>query len=75
MAWKVIWSDEAIFDLGAIVRYISADNPSAAEALAREMFEGTRMLAEFRSPGAGSPKNMMQRFERLSSSLTGSFMK
>jgi toxin ParE1/3/4 len=56
MAWKVIWSDEAIFDLGAIVRYISADNPSAAEALAREMFERTRMLAEFPQSGRRVPE-------------------
>jgi toxin ParE1/3/4 len=56
MAWKVIWSDEAIVDLGAIVRYIAADNPSAAEALARTIFERTRMLADFPHAGRRVPE-------------------
>jgi len=75
MARKVIWSDEAIVDLGAVVRYIAADNSSAAEALARTIFERTRMLAEFPHAGRQVRKNMMRKFERSSSSPTGLSMK
>lgn len=56
MAWKVIWSDEAIVDLGAVVRYIAVDNSSAAEALARTMFERTRILADFPHAGRRVPE-------------------
>lgn len=47
MARKVVWSDEAIADLGTIVRYIAADNRTAAEALGLAVLERTRMLASF----------------------------
>lgn len=47
MARKVIWSEEAIDDLGTIVRYIAADNRAAAEALGRTILDRTQALAEF----------------------------
>ena len=56
MAWKVIWSEEAIVDLGAVVRYIAADNRSAAEALAQTVFERTRMLGDFPYAGRRAPE-------------------
>lgn len=56
MARKVIWSEEAIVDLGAVVRYIAAENSSAAEALARTIFERTRMLADFPHAGRQVPE-------------------
>jgi plasmid stabilization system protein ParE len=56
MARKVIWSDEAITDLGMLVTYIAADNRSAAEALGRAIFERTRTLAEFPQAGRIVPE-------------------
>ncbi len=47
MARKVIWSDEAIADLGEIVTRIAGDNRTAAEKMGRTIFERTRMLADF----------------------------
>jgi toxin ParE1/3/4 len=51
MARKVIWSRTAIGDLGAIVRYVAADNRSAALALGHAIFERTRVLMEFSHSG------------------------
>jgi toxin ParE1/3/4 len=56
MARKVIWSDEAISDLAAIVRYIAADRPAAAESFGLTIFEQTRTLAEFPLAGRKSPE-------------------
>ncbi len=56
MARKVIWSDEAIADLGTIVRYIEADNRTAAATLGSSILERTRMLAEFPLAGRVVPE-------------------
>ncbi len=56
MARKVIWSDEAIADLGTIVSYIAADNRSAAESLGMTIFARTRVLADFPSLGRIVPE-------------------
>lgn len=56
MARKVIWSAEAIADLGTIVRYIAADNPSAAKELGLMVLERTRMLADFSFVGRVVPE-------------------
>ncbi len=56
MARKVIWSDEAIADLGALVRYIAADNRSAAEAFGRAVLDRTRMLQDFPMAGRVVPE-------------------
>jgi plasmid stabilization system protein ParE len=47
MARKVIWSDEAIADLAAAVRYIAADRPNVAEKFGLIIFDQTRKLADF----------------------------
>jgi plasmid stabilization system protein ParE len=47
MARKVIWSDEAIGDLAAIVRYIAADRPIAAEKFGLTIFVQTRRPAGY----------------------------
>ncbi|MBI2498262.1 MAG: type II toxin-antitoxin system RelE/ParE family toxin, partial [Opitutae bacterium] len=44
MAGKVIWSDDAIADLAAIVRHIAADNPAAAARTGQTILESTRLL-------------------------------
>ena len=56
MARKVIWSDEAIADLGAIVSYIAVDNRSAAAALGRTILDRSKMLADFPQAGRVVPE-------------------
>ena len=56
MARKVIWSDEAIADLTAIVRYIAADRPSVAEKFGLTIFASTRKLADFPQAGRVVPE-------------------
>lgn len=56
MARKVIWSDEAIADLAAIVRYIAADRPAAAEKFGLTVFAQTRRLADFPLAGRVVPE-------------------
>jgi addiction module RelE/StbE family toxin len=56
MAGKVIWSDDAIADLAALVRYIAADNRDAAEKTGRAILERTRLLEEFPFAGRTLPE-------------------
>jgi toxin ParE1/3/4 len=56
MARKVIWSDEAIADLAAIVRYIAIDRARAAEKFGFTIFERTRVLAHFPLTGRVMPE-------------------
>lgn len=56
MARKVIWSDEAIADLAAIVRTIAADRPVAAEKFGLAIFTQTRRLADFPLAGRILPE-------------------
>ena len=56
MARKVIWSDDAIADLAAIVRHIAADNPSAALRIGQAILGSTRLLDEFPMSGRMLPE-------------------
>jgi plasmid stabilization system protein ParE len=56
MARKVIWSDEAIADLAAIVRVIAADRPAVAEKFGLAIFEQTRKLSDFPQIGRILPE-------------------
>jgi toxin ParE1/3/4 len=49
----VRWSPEAAADFAAIVEYIRKQNPSAAERLARTIYDGVASLASF--PRQGRP--------------------
>lgn len=50
---EIIWSDEAIFDLGEICSYIAKDNPQAAERVGKSILEQVGILASF--PQIGVP--------------------
>lgn len=56
MAGKVIWSDDAIADLAAIVRHIAADNAAAALRTGQAILESTRFLGEFPLAGRVLPE-------------------
>lgn len=56
MAGKVVWSDDAIADLGALVRHIATDNRDAAERVGRGILERTRLLEAFPMAGRVLPE-------------------
>ncbi len=47
MDHKVIWDDEAIEELGQIVRYIAEDNPTAARRMGETILNKAGMLGSF----------------------------
>jgi toxin ParE1/3/4 len=58
---KIVWTDEAVEHLEAIVTYVSVHDPAAAERLARRLIELADSLAEFPDRGrdAGDGKREM----------------
>ena len=56
MDYQVILSPRAIRDLQGIVRYISFDNPAAAERLGAQLIEKTRGLSSFPELGRTVPE-------------------
>ena len=48
---KIVWTDEAIEHLEAIVTYVSVYDPAAAERLGRRLIELADSLAEFPDRG------------------------
>jgi plasmid stabilization system protein ParE len=48
---QIVWTDEAVANLDAIVTYVGAFNPAAAQHLARRMIEVADSLAEFSERG------------------------
>jgi toxin ParE1/3/4 len=58
---KIVWTDEAIEHLEAIVTYVSVYDPAAAERLGGRLIELADSLAEFPSRGrdAGDGKREM----------------
>lgn len=56
MAQKVIWSNEAIDDLDAIVEYIARDSAFYAASFAQEILEVSRSLNQFSKRGRIVPE-------------------
>jgi len=58
---KIVWTDDAVAHLEAIVTYISAFNPDAAAALGERLITVADSLAEFafRGRDAGDGKREM----------------
>jgi plasmid stabilization system protein ParE len=52
MAQKIIWTEHASDDLGAIMRYIARHNPDAARNLGYGIYDRAQVVMEF--PEAGS---------------------
>jgi toxin ParE1/3/4 len=48
---KIVWTDEAVEHLEAIVTYVSVYDPAAAERLGRRLIELADSLAEFPDRG------------------------
>ncbi|MFP3999934.1 MAG: type II toxin-antitoxin system RelE/ParE family toxin [Desulfobacterales bacterium] len=56
MAFKLIWSPTAKFDLNDIAVFIAEDNPSAAERFVKSLFQTVERLAEFPESGRIVPE-------------------
>lgn len=58
---RIVWTDEAVAHLEAIVTYVSVYDPAAAERLGRRLIELADSLAEFPERGrdAGDGKREM----------------
>lgn len=52
-AFKIVWTDPALDDLSEIVRYVAADDPSAAERLGQAFLNQVSLLSNF--PHLGAP--------------------
>lgn len=51
MAFKLIWSPSAKFDLKDIAAFIAEDSPSAAERFVDSLFQVVERLADFPESG------------------------
>jgi plasmid stabilization system protein ParE len=56
MAFKLIWSSSARFDLKDIATFIAEDSPSAAEQFVRNVFQAVERLADFPESGRIVPE-------------------
>ena len=56
MAFKLIWSPSARFDLKDIAAYIAEDSPSAAERFVSSLFQAVERLTDFPESGRIVPE-------------------
>lgn len=56
MAFKLIWSPSARFDLKDIATFIAEDSPSAAERFVRSLFQAVERLVDFPESGRIVPE-------------------
>ena len=52
---EIVWTDEAIAHVEAIVAYIAAFNPAAADRLGGRLIEAANRLTEFSDRGREAP--------------------
>jgi len=57
---EIVWTDEAIAHLEAIVAYIAAFNPAAADRLGGRLIEVANSLSEFSDRGREAPNGMRE---------------
>jgi plasmid stabilization system protein ParE len=61
---KLIWSDDAIRDVGRLRRFLAPKNPAAAARAAGTIRRAVRILAD--QPGVGRPvEELPERFREL----------
>jgi len=58
MDWEIVFSPQALEDLGEAVRYIAKDNPEAAERVGNALIDRVLVLAKF--PKLGPPYRKRQ---------------
>lgn len=62
---QIIWSEPALQDLDAIADYIALDNPSAAQALVRRVFQHIDNLETHPEMGAKPPEPEVWRYRQI----------
>ena len=53
---EIVWTEPALSDLDAIADYIALDNPEAAAALVRRVFDHVEQLQRFPASGSRLPE-------------------
>ena len=53
---RLIWTEPALTDLEVIAEYIALDNPDAANALVRKVFDAVDRLIQFPNSGSKPPE-------------------
>ena len=56
MAFKIVWSEQALDDLKAIVGFIARDNPTVAETFGYQLISKVDLLAQFPQLGRVVPE-------------------
>ena len=56
MDFKVLFSDQALSDLGQIIDYVARDSPEAASRLGRSLIDHVKILQTFPNVGALVPR-------------------
>ena len=62
---EVVWTEPALSDLDAIADYIALDNPEAARALVRRVFEHVGQLQRFPASGSRPPELTGNRYRQI----------
>lgn len=62
---EVVWTEPALSDLDAIADYIALDDPEAARALVRRVFDHVGQLAKYPKSGAKPPELKGWRYRQL----------
>ena len=65
MAFKIIWSEEAIEDLGRLTTFIAADDPAAAYKVGSAVIRKTRRLEEHARLGRIVPERKDPRIREV----------
>jgi plasmid stabilization system protein ParE len=63
---KLIWTESAIADLGAIVRYVSSkDGPDVARQIGYGIYDRAQILKQFPEAGSLLPEKQDSRWRKL----------
>jgi plasmid stabilization system protein ParE len=62
---EVVWTQPALSDLDAIADYIALDNPGAALALVRRVFDHVEQLRRFPASGSRPPELTGNRYRQI----------
>lgn len=62
---EVIWTDPALSDLDAIADYIALDNPDAARALVKRVFDHVAQLRDHPDSGPRPPELKGWRYRQI----------
>ena len=65
MEYELIWSEDAIADVVAIIAHVTASNPSAADRLADAIFDEAEILRRFPEIGSAYPPGSAGRLRVL----------